>query len=260
MTSPGERPTGFTLLTRLEKPGLVATGKFLVVLSVLLILPDRNVTSLYGLNPRTVWLVVVFVAGVSYFGYILTKLLGPEKGIGLTGFLGGCVASTPTVVAMAEKARRNPDMEKLYIFGASLAGVAMIGKMFFIVAAVSMSVASAIIIPFLAMAIVSLLITTVVWTQFRATKPTAIELDNQFKLKQAFAFGVFVALVLILVENTDIVMPSVYAETGGVLAVSVNFLFKMGISSAGGTNRMTQVFLVLFLATSLTGVGFVLLS
>lgn len=92
----------------------VATLKFSALLGLL---PDRELSYLYGVNPRQIWLVVVFVSVFSFLGYVLTKMIGPEKGIGVTGLLGGCIASTPTVVSMAERAKR---IRRLILFTRSV--------------------------------------------------------------------------------------------------------------------------------------------
>lgn len=153
----------------------VATLKFSVLLGVFVLLPDKELSYLYGVNLRQIWLVVVFVSAFSFLGYVLTKILGPEKGIGVTGLLGGCIASTPTVVSMAEQAKRNPEIDSLYTFGALLASIAMIGKIFVIIVVVTPHLALAVVIPFIGMLVVGGLFAFIVLRRYKAAKPPTID-------------------------------------------------------------------------------------
>jgi uncharacterized membrane protein (DUF4010 family) len=231
--------------------------KFGLLLGILVLLPDRELSYLYDVNPRQIWLVVVFVSAFSFVGYVLTKIVGPEKGIGVTGFLGGCIASTPTVVSMAEQAKRNPEIDSLYAFGALLASIAMIGKIFVIIAVVTPHLASAVVIPFLGMLVVGVLFAFLVLERYKATKPPRFEFDNRFRVKPGLVFGVIVAFILIGVNISNASVSPVYAEVGAVTAVLVNIFFKAVITYLGGTNYMALMFTGLLIVSALVGVGFV---
>jgi uncharacterized membrane protein (DUF4010 family) len=86
-----------SLAKRLTKEDIYATLKFAVITVIVLpVLPRHG----YGpppidsLVPFNIWLMVVFISGISFLGYILIKLVGPSRGVGLTGILGGLVSST----------------------------------------------------------------------------------------------------------------------------------------------------------------------
>jgi uncharacterized membrane protein (DUF4010 family) len=238
----------------------VATVKFSALLGILVLLPDQELSYLFGVNPWRVWLVVVFVSAFSFLGYVLTKIVGPEKGIGLTGLLGGCIASTPTVVSMAEQAKRNPEIDSLYAFGALLASIAMIGKVFAIIVVVTPHFASAVVIPFLGMLVVGVLFAFLVLRQYKAAKPPTIELDNRFRVKPGLVFGVIVAFILLGVNILNVSVSPVYAEISAVTAVLVNISFKAVIAYLGGTNYMALTFTGLLILSALVGVGFVIMS
>lgn len=233
----------------------VATLKFGLLFGILVLLPNENLAFLYGVNPRQIWLVVVFVSAFSFLGYVLTKIVGPEKGIGLTGFLGGCIASTPTVVSMAEQARRNPEVEFLYAFGAVLASISMIGKIFVIIAIVTPHLAVTAIVPFLGMLVVGVLFAFLVLRRYKSAKTPIIELDNQFRVKPGLVFGVVVALILIGVNTFNISISPDYAEIGAVTAVLVNIFFKVVIAYLGGTKYMALTFTGLLILSSVIGIS-----
>ena len=48
-------------------------------------------------NPFKILLLVVFICALSTIGYIMIKTIGPKKGIGITGAIGGIVSSTAII-------------------------------------------------------------------------------------------------------------------------------------------------------------------
>ena len=70
-----------------------------IVLIVLPLLPDRALDPYDAFNPYKVMFLVILISGISFVGYFLTKFLGPEKGLGLTGLLGGLTSSTAVTAA-----------------------------------------------------------------------------------------------------------------------------------------------------------------
>jgi len=80
--------------------------KFLIIAFVILpLLPNQYIGPFEAFNPFEIWLMVVFVSGVGFGGYMLTKYFGVEKGIGLTGLLGLFASSTAVVTGMAQKSK-----------------------------------------------------------------------------------------------------------------------------------------------------------
>jgi uncharacterized membrane protein (DUF4010 family) len=156
---------------------------------------------------------------------------------------------------MAEKAKRNSEMESLYTMGAVLACIAMMIKVFVIVFLLSSSIARSIFVPVLGMLLVNVVIGLLSWRQFRATTAPSTKLDEQFRLKPAFQFGAFVALVLIGVGLTDFTVPTTYVEAGVVSAILMNLVFKIGISWAGGTTYMTRMLTGLLVLNAVVGLG-----
>ena len=89
-----------------RRPGdkdLKAIMQFVLLSCVILpVLPNQNY--LFGvLNLRETWLMVVFIVGISLFGYIRYKFLGRDAGIILGGLLGGVISSTATTVSQARQ-------------------------------------------------------------------------------------------------------------------------------------------------------------
>ena len=65
----------------------------LVAFVILPLLPDAAMGP-YGLNPQRLWLVVVTIGAISFGGYVLSRWLGPSRGVIIAGALGALVSST----------------------------------------------------------------------------------------------------------------------------------------------------------------------
>ncbi|HSN05900.1 MAG TPA: DUF4010 domain-containing protein, partial [Candidatus Angelobacter sp.] len=78
---------------------------FVAAFVVLPLLPDSDL-GLYGvLNPRRIWLIVVLLTATGWVGYLATRVLGPSRGLAITGLAGGFVSASATTGAMARRAR-----------------------------------------------------------------------------------------------------------------------------------------------------------
>jgi uncharacterized membrane protein (DUF4010 family) len=107
------------------------------VLIVLPLLPDRTIDPFDVLNPRKLWLLAVLIMSVNAAGYVALRVLGPGRGLPLSGFLSGFVSSTATIAAMAQRAKKHPASRMDCIAGALLSNLATIAQMGLILFAVS---------------------------------------------------------------------------------------------------------------------------
>ena len=89
---------------RLDSDDVYAVLRLLIATFIILpILPDRPIDPWDALNPQSLWLLVLLIAGLSLVGYVLTRLLGTHRGIPLTGFTGGLVSSTAVTLSFARQ-------------------------------------------------------------------------------------------------------------------------------------------------------------
>src|SRR5207244_11180036 len=86
----------------------------LAVVSIIILplLPNRGLKLegfeyLEVLNPQKIWLFVVLVTGIAFLGYVSAKVVGPGRGIAITGLLGGIVSSTAVTISMAERSHED---------------------------------------------------------------------------------------------------------------------------------------------------------
>jgi len=103
------KPALNPLVRRLSRQDVVATLKFLILSVVVLpLLPDRAFGPFDALNPRQIGTLVVLMAGISFLGYAAIRFLGPQRGLGLTGLVGGLASSTAVTLSMSARARDEP--------------------------------------------------------------------------------------------------------------------------------------------------------
>ncbi|MFA9517872.1 MgtC/SapB family protein [Halopenitus sp. H-Gu1] len=190
---------------RIEKSERRASAKFiLIVLVVLPALPDRPVDVLYGLNPRFVWLMVVFVTGLGFVAYLLGRILGTERGIAITGILGGFVSSTATTVSMAEKTAQNETLYHVCAFAVVTASIVMFPRALIEVAVVNPDLLPSVVLPLGGMTAVGAIAAGALYWRTasdRTLEPE--ELKNPFRLRPALAFGVIFAIVLLVSESAN---------------------------------------------------------
>lgn len=114
------------LAERVSSDDLFATIKFAVVALILLpVLPNETFGPLAVLNPRKIGWMIVLIAGVSFTGYLAIRLLGPGKGLGITGLLGGLVSSTAVTLAFSGRSRAEPGLARACALGVILANTIM---------------------------------------------------------------------------------------------------------------------------------------
>jgi uncharacterized membrane protein (DUF4010 family) len=258
---------------------------------VLPLLPNRGFGPFGVLNPFQIWLLVVFVSGIGFLGYILMKLLGAERGIGLTGILGGLVSSTATTISFATRSRQASNLSALLARGVLLASSIMFPRVAVEVAVINPSLLPNVALPLGAMLITALIMVTILWRQGRKAKETdpqeAVELSNPLRISAAITFGLIFALVLVAVRaaneyfgsagvyvaslltgltDVDSITLSVselalngeldgqVASIAIVLASIINTLAKAGMVASLGSAQLRRPLLIGFGLVVLTGI------
>ena len=89
----------------------------LIALAILPLLPDQRFGPYDAWNPRQLWLVVVFVSGFSFLGYIAAKRFGASRGTLVMAATGAMVSSTAVTAALAMRVRDGEESESMAIAG-----------------------------------------------------------------------------------------------------------------------------------------------
>lgn len=93
----------------------------LMTFVVLPILPDKTIDPYGIINPTHIWMMVIFISGLSFIGYISTRLIDTSKGLIMMGFFGGLASSTATTLTLSKKATQNKEATKSLAIAIALA-------------------------------------------------------------------------------------------------------------------------------------------
>jgi len=185
----------------MSREELRATLTLAVIAAVILpLLPDRGYGPWEVWNPRRIWLVVVFVCGLSFAAFLAVRFWGAKKGVYATGILGGLASSTALTASLASQSRVLEKAGAYLAVGAGLASTVMLIRVAVLAAIAGPSVLPS-LWPFLAAAALgSILAIVLLARRARTTPAEGAGLDNPFQLKEALRFGAIFAVVLLAVE------------------------------------------------------------
>jgi uncharacterized membrane protein (DUF4010 family) len=207
---------------RLTREDLIAIVKFGVITAIILpVLPNRGIgpPPFDMLNPHRVWLMVILISGLSFLGYGLAKIVGPRRGIGLTGLLGGMASSTAVTLTFTQRSNSPGAAPFARAFGAA---VVVAWAVMFIRVLVEVAITNGALLRHL-----WLPMTTAAVVAFGYGLFTYRRLDdedweatpvatNPFELGPAIRFGLLYAVILVVAR-----LAQEYLGQGGIYASSV---------------------------------------
>jgi len=194
------------LAKKLNKKEFISTMKFIIIAFVVLpLLPNVWIGPYEFFNIYVIWLMVVFISGISFLSYIAIKLFGTKRGIGITGFLAGLISSTALTLSFSGESRKNKNIINPYVVAVLVASSAMFFRILFEVVVLNASLLRLLIIPMLVMGIIGLFSAVVFWFKkggkiSEKAKNKAIKMESPFSLKPALKFAAFFAWILFLTK------------------------------------------------------------
>jgi len=201
------KPRLHGLARQMSSDDLQATLQFALITAVILpLLPNQGLGPYSVINPYQLWLLVVLVSGISFSGYVLMKVLGARKGIGLTGLLGGLVSSTATTVSFAGRSKQGEEVSHILAQGILLASCIMFPRVMIEVAIVNGALLSPLFLPVGGMFLAGLVTVAILWWRTRGFSTDDSEvtsLSNPLRLSTAVGFGLIFAVVLIAVRAAN---------------------------------------------------------
>jgi len=185
-----------------------------IALVVLPLLPNSAIGPFQVLNPRNIWLMVVLVSLIGYVGYVMIRIFGTEKGLSITGALGGLVSSTAVATTMAAEARAHREVIPSAVFATTIASCTMFPRVLLEVFLVNRSLFLPLLLPMVSMTIVGVVMALLLFRKREAIEAD-VNLDDPFKLSPALKFGAFFALVLLIskIANTYFGQAGTYAAS-----------------------------------------------
>ncbi len=207
----------------LSETDLLDTLKMgIIALVIYPLLPDTPLDPWGVLNPRQIWLFIVLVSLIGYTGYVLIRILGTERGLSLTGILGGLVSSTAVATAMASEAKENRAILSSAVFATVIASCTMFPRILFVVLVVNRNLFLSLLPTLLVMTVVGAFFAIL---QTRENQPICkdaktkckdVKVKDPFRIVPALKFGAFFAIVLLTTK-----LANLYFGNAGAYAASV---------------------------------------
>jgi uncharacterized membrane protein (DUF4010 family) len=259
---------------RFSDEDIKAVLQFATITAVVLpLIPNEDFGPFDAINPRKIWLMVIFVAGIGLVGYVSLRLLG-SRGLSLTGFLGGLVSSTAVTLGFARMSKTSPAaLTNALSAGIIAASGLMYGRVLVEAFVIEPDLGEELLLP---LGLLFLLVegAAFVWwrrSQSKAGRDPNLELTNPLTLTSALQFGALYGVIIFaskalldraseaslnivgavsgindvdaitlstadLVENAGL-NPQVGAQVV-LAAVAVNTLVKAGMAVALGNRRL----------------------
>src|SRR5690625_4466340 len=188
-----------SLSTAVTREDLFAVVQFAAVsLVVLPLVPDESFGPWGVWNPQTIWLLVVLISGVSFVGYVLTKVIGARGGLALSGLLGGLASSTAVTLSFSENSRKSPELAPVYAAGTLSAQMVMAPRVLVLLALVQPALVLPALLPLGAIFLVASIWTLISYRQSKRVASSGAHITNPFELRTALQFALLFAVVLLL--------------------------------------------------------------
>ncbi|MFC1527042.1 MgtC/SapB family protein [Candidatus Latescibacterota bacterium] len=215
----------------LTREDIYATLKFAVITVIILpVLPDQayGPAPLDVLNPYNVWLMVIFISGISFCGYVLVKVVGSERGIGLTGLLGGLVSSTAVTLTFTQRSRTDEALARPFALAITVAWTMMFFRVAVEVAALNMPLLGVLWMPLVASTGVGLAYCAYLYYTSQQAEGK-VEVTNPFELGPAIKFGLLYGVIIVVARaaqmhlgDTGLYLSSVVSGVADVDAITLS--------------------------------------
>jgi uncharacterized membrane protein (DUF4010 family) len=196
------KPYTREFVRRIDEDDVKATLQFAVLVAIILpVLPREPMgpEPFDAASPFKIGLMVVFILGLSFLGYVLIKIVGARRGIGLTGILGGLVSSTAVTLTMSERSRSSAGLLRALVMAVLLAWTIMYARVLVEVGVVNASLLAEVWIPIAFGGVVIF-----GWAAFVSLRRQSVDdtegderFSNPFSLGPAIQFGLLYGAVLI---------------------------------------------------------------
>lgn len=299
------------LIKKMNKKEIFGVIKFAIISLVILpILPNKDFSPLdipglgeilknFGLktdflaqlnvfNFYNIWLMIILVAGISFFGYFLVKVIDSKKGHGLMGIIGGIVSSTAVTLSMSKDSKGKKRVSP-YVLATIVAMSIMFLRILFEVAIINSKLLSTLFIPMIAMFGLGIFASLYFLRKKEPkSKVNEVKFEQPFAIVPAIKFGLFFLFVLLISKigqilfghfgiygasilsgladvdaitlsmsslSRDGIITGVVASTSIIFAAVSNTLVKMGMAFFLGDKKFGKTIVGIFTIILIIGLG-----
>jgi len=255
-----------------------------VSLVILPIIPNENMGPWDVWNPRSIWLLVVLISGISFIGYVLSKLMSTDKSIGLSGFIGGIASSTAVTLSFSERSKTNQALSLTFASGILSATAISMIRLLVLIGIINTNLLIQVAPLFLIYSLINMFLGWIIHRSSKRAAGEGAKLNNPFKLRPALTFAALFALVLLITKAAQvflgeqgifiasflsgftqldaIVLTLTQQSTTGLatetliksfaLALTANSIFKSILSFTIGSNVLARVVTLSMIVSAIT--------
>ncbi len=235
---------------RVQEQEIYSTLKFSILAFIILpLLPNKGYGPYEVFNPFIIMLMIVLILGISFVAYILIKVFGAKKGLGITGALGGMISSTAITTSLSAQSRKGMKNPNLYAFGIVIAGCMMFPRVLIEVWILHRDLVWEIFTPLAVCMVVGLFCAYFLWKRKDSsdTKPD-VQFSSPFTFGPAIKFGLFFAAVLFLAKAGQAIIGegAIYGVSilSGLADVDAITVSASNLSKAGEISSQVATFAI----------------
>ena len=238
------------VIGRITQEEIYALVRFVIIaLLIYPFLPDENYGPYDVINPSEIGLVVILTSGVGFLGYVLMRVLGANKGVLLTGIIGGLVSSTMVTWVFSKKSKEQSTLNALYTSAILAACTIMVVRVFLWVFLFNKSLLAGLMVPLSILLLTAAGATIYFYIKDKKTngKEESMPLGKPLELTNAMWFGVlYVAILLVISYANDYLgNEGIYITTGiaglsdvDAITISISKMSAVSISVITAQNAI----------------------
>lgn len=189
-----------SLVHRIGEDELRAIARLVLIgLVILPVLPNKAYGYFGVFNPFKIWLMVVLIVGISLAAYLVSKFIGPNRGMLASGLLGGLISSTATTASLARQSVRPQASVRMLALVVMISSTVVFLRVIIEILAVAPNAGSVMVPPLAAMMGWMSLVTFGCWFLARNRFEHKGAEQPPSEIKGAIVFGLLYALVLLAV-------------------------------------------------------------
>jgi len=261
-----------SMLTKIDKQELSAFFEMVILTALILPLaPNRGFGPGEVLNPFEIWLMVVFIQGISFFGHFAIRIWGAKAGTLLMGVLGGLASTTALTVTAAGLARKRGADQDMLAAAVAASNAVMFFRTLAIIAIINLSLVPVMAAPLMLGAAGAVVAASVFHRRAGRGLAKGGEAREAFlppptNLLSAFSFAIFLAIILVLTFYAEKLLAGegvvVLAALSGIMDVDAITISLSKMAGAEGVAALASfmtagIFIALFTnALSKTAISF----